>query len=102
MVKVLINTHDLKGKDVYGKRGVKIGQVEDVELDNNWQVKALDVKMNEDVGKIYGEKAGFMKKQIISLPANLLGPMTADNVTLKEEITDFDALRGNIRKESAF
>lgn len=98
----MINTHDLKGKDVYAKRGIKIGQIEDVELDNNWQVKSVDVKMNEDVGKIFGEKAGFMKKQIISLPANLLGPMTADNVTLKEEITDFDALRGNIRKESAF
>jgi sporulation protein YlmC with PRC-barrel domain len=95
----LINTHDLKGKDVYAKRGIKIGEVEDVELDNNWQVKALDVKMNDEVAKIYGEKAGFMKKQVISLPANLLGPMTADNVTLKEEITDFDALRGNIRSE---
>jgi sporulation protein YlmC with PRC-barrel domain len=98
----LINTHELKGKDVYAKRGIKIGEVEDVELDNNWQVKALDVKMSEEVGKIYGEKAGFMKKQVISLPANLLGPMTADNITLKEEITDFDALRGNIKKESAW
>jgi sporulation protein YlmC with PRC-barrel domain len=101
MVKVLINTHDLKGKDVYAKRGIKIGEIEDVELDDNWQVKALDVKMNEEVGKIYGEKAGFMKKQIISLPANLLGPIS-DNVVLKEEITDFDALRGNIRKEGAW
>lgn len=97
----MINTHELKGKDVYAKRGIKIGEVEDVELDNNWQVKALNVKMNEEVGKIYGEKAGFMKKQVISLPANLLGPMTADNVTLKEEITDFDALRGNIKSERA-
>jgi sporulation protein YlmC with PRC-barrel domain len=95
----LINTHDLKGKDVYAKLGVKIGEVEDVELDDNWQVKALDVKMNDEIAKIYGEKAGFMKKQVISLPANLLGPMTTDNVTLKEEITDFDALRGNIRSE---
>lgn len=97
----MINTHDLKGKDVYAKRGIKIGQIEDVEIDNNWQVKALDVKMNEDVGKIFGEKAGFMKKQVISLPANLLGPIS-DNVVLKEEITDFDALRGNIRTEKAF
>jgi PRC-barrel domain. len=98
VVNVLVNTHDLKGKDVYAKRGVKIGEVEDVELDNNWQVKALDVKMNDEVAKIYGEKAGFMKKQVISLPANLLGPI-ADNVTLKEEITNFDELRGNIKTE---
>lgn len=96
----MINTHDLKGKDVYAKRGIKIGQIEDVELDNNWQVKSVDVKMNEEVGKIFGEKAGFMKKQVISLPANLLGPIS-DNVVLSQEITDFDALRGNIKKESA-
>lgn len=97
----MINTHELKGKDVYAKRGIKIGEIEDVELDDNWQVKALDVKMNDEVAKIYGEKAGFMKKQVVSLPANLLGPI-ADNVTLKEEITDFDVLKGNIKTERAW
>lgn len=95
----MVTVKDLKGKDVYGKRGVKIGKVEDVEIDdNNWAVKALDVRMNEDISKIYGEKAGFMKKEIVPLPANMLGPI-GDNVTLKEEITDFESLRGQIKTE---
>ncbi len=98
MVKILVTVHELKGKHVIAKRGIMVGEVEDVELDNNWQVKALDVRMNEDVAKVFGEKAGFMKKQIVPLPANILGPI-ADNVTLTEEIKDFDELRGNIRTE---
>jgi sporulation protein YlmC with PRC-barrel domain len=98
----LVTVKSLKGKDVYGKRGVKIGEVEDVEIDdNNWTVKALDVKMNEDIAKIYGEKAGFMKKEIVPLPANMLGPI-GENVTLKEEITDFESLRGQMRTERSW
>ncbi len=98
----MVNVDKLKGKDVYGKRGVKIGKIEDVEIDdNNWSVKALDVKMNDDIEKIFGEKAGFMKKQIVPLPANMLGPI-GDNVTLKEEITDFEALRSQMRTERSF
>jgi sporulation protein YlmC with PRC-barrel domain len=98
----LVSVHELKGKEVYAKRGIKIGKVEDVELDdNNWSVKALDVRMNEDIAKIYGEKAGFMKKEIIPLPAEMLGPI-GDNVTLKEEIKDFDAIRESMRTERSF
>ncbi len=98
----MVSVHELKGKEVYAKRGIKIGKVEDVELDdNNWSVKALDVRMNEDIAKIYGEKAGFMKKEIIPLPAEMLGPI-GDNVTLKEEIKDFDALRESMKTERSF
>ncbi len=98
----MVNVNKLKGKDVYAKRGIKIGKVEDVELDdNNWSVTALDVRMNDDIAKIWGEKAGFMKKEIVPLPANLLGPI-GDNVTLKDEIKDFDALRESMRTERAF
>jgi sporulation protein YlmC with PRC-barrel domain len=97
----LVNVNKLKGKDVYAKRGIKIGKVEDVEIDDNWSVKALDVRMNDDIAKIWGEKAGFMKKEIVPLPANLLGPI-GDNVTLKDEIKDFDALRESMRTERSF
>jgi sporulation protein YlmC with PRC-barrel domain len=95
----VVSVDKLKGKDVYAKRGIKIGKVEDVELDdNNWSVTALDVRMDENVSKIYGEKAGFMKKEIVPLPANMLGPI-GDNVTLKEEIKDFNALREQTKTE---
>ena len=98
----MVSVNKLKGKEVYAKRGIKIGKVEDVEIDDsNWSVKALDVRMNDDIAKIYGEKAGFMKKEIVPLPANMLGPI-GDNVTLKEEITDFDALRESMRIERIF
>lgn len=102
MVNNLVSVHDLKGKEVFAKRGIKIGKVEDVELDdNNWSVKALDVRMNEDIAKIYGEKAGFMKKEIVPLPANMLGPI-GETVMLKEEITDFESLRGQMRTERSW
>ncbi len=98
MVVKLVTVHDLKGKEVYAKRGIKIGEVEDVELDDNWQVKALDVKMNENVAKALGEKAGFMERKVVPLPANMLGPI-ADKVTLTEEVKDFDSIRNTIRTE---
>jgi sporulation protein YlmC with PRC-barrel domain len=97
----LVFVHELKGKEVYGKRGIKVGKIEDVEVDNNWQVKALDVKMSNDIAKVLGEKAGFMKEKVVALPANMLGPI-GDTVTLNQEINNFDELRQNIRTERAF
>ncbi|MCW4025433.1 MAG: PRC-barrel domain-containing protein [Candidatus Bathyarchaeota archaeon] len=98
----MVSLDKLKGTDVYARRGVKIGKVEDVEVDdNNWSVKVVDVKMNEDVAKIYGEKAGFLEKKIVPLPAEKMGPIHEDNITLKEEFTDaeFEKLRSDIRTE---
>jgi sporulation protein YlmC with PRC-barrel domain len=99
----MVSVRELKGKDVYAKMGVKIGEVEDVELNSNWSVAALDVKMNDNVAKALGEKAGFMEKKVVPLPANLLGPISdTDRVTLAEQIQDFDALRSNIKSERAW
>ncbi len=96
----------LKGKEVFGKRGIKIGRVEDVEIDdNNWQVKVVDVKMDEDISKIYGDKAGFLKKKIVPLPASKMGPLSSDEtITLKEELTpnELDNLRNEIRTERSW
>ena len=94
----MVSVRELKGKDVYAKMGVKIGEVEDVELNSNWSVAALDVKMNDNVAKVLGEKAGFMQKKIVGVPANLLGSISADKVTL-QQIQDFDAIKSNIRTE---
>lgn len=97
----MVSVRELKGKDVYAKMGVKVGEVEDVELNSNWSVAALDVKMNDNVAKVLGEKAGFMQKKIVPLPANLLEPISADRVTL-QQIQDFDAIRSNIKTERSF
>jgi sporulation protein YlmC with PRC-barrel domain len=97
----MVSVRELKGKDVYAKMGVKVGEVEDVELNSDWSVAALDVKMNDNVAKVLGEKAGFMQKKIVPLPANLLGPISADKVTL-QQIQDFDVIKSNIRTERSF
>ena len=102
MVKNLVSVDKLKGKEVYAKRGIKIGKIEDVELDDTtWSVKTVDVKIDEDVEKIYGEKAGFMKKHVVSLPANMMGPI-GEIVTLKEEIEDVSALRESMKTERSW
>ncbi len=101
----MVSVDKLKGTDVYAKRGVKIGTVEDVELDdNNWTVKVVDIKMDEDVAKIYGDKAGFLKKKIVPLSANKMGPISGDTITLKEELTasELENLRSEIRTERSW
>ncbi len=105
MVNNLVSVDKLIGMDVFAKRGVKIGQIKDVEVDeNNWSVKIVDIKMNDDVAKIYGEKAGFFQKKIVPLPATMLGPVSGDTVTLKEELSDkdFENLRSEIRTERSW
>jgi sporulation protein YlmC with PRC-barrel domain len=97
----MVSVRELKGKDVYAKMGVKVGEVEDVELNSDWSVAALDVKMNDNVAKVLGEKAGFMQKKVVGLPANLLGTISADKVTL-QQIQDFDAIKSNIKTERSF
>lgn len=97
----MVSVRELKGKDVYAKMGVKVGEVEDVELNSDWSVAALDVKMNDNVAKVLGEKAGFMQKKVVGLPANLLGTISADKETL-QQIQDFDAIKSNIKTERSF
>jgi sporulation protein YlmC with PRC-barrel domain len=101
LVDVMVSVRELKGKDVYAKMGIKIGEIEDVELDSNWQVSALDVKMNDNVAKVLGEKAGFMQKKVVGLPATLLEPISADKITLNQ-IQDFDAIRNSIKTERSW
>lgn len=101
----MVSVDKLKGTEVFGMRGVRIGKVEDVEIDeSNWAIKVIDVKMDEDIAKIYGEKAGFLKKKIVPLPAAKMGPISGETITLREELTpsDLDSLRGEIRTERAW
>jgi hypothetical protein len=80
----------------------KLGKIDELISKNKPDIICLqEIKMNDEVAKVFGEKAGFMKKQVVPLPANLLGPIS-DNVTLKEEITNFDDLRANMRSERSF
>jgi sporulation protein YlmC with PRC-barrel domain len=102
MVKILVKPDKIKGKKVIAKNGMMIGKVEDIELDeNNWTVTTVDVKLESSIEKLYGEKSGFMKKSILPLPANLMGPIGPDSIYLKETVTDVESLRQQIETKRA-
>jgi sporulation protein YlmC with PRC-barrel domain len=92
---VLVKIEEIKGKKVIAKNGMNIGQVEDVELDNNWGVTNVDVKLNDDVAKLYGTKGGFMTKSVLPLPSDIVGPIEKE-ITLKEPITHINSLRERV------
>ena len=96
-MKNLVTIDKIKGKKVIAKNGMMIGKVEDVELnDNTWAVTEVDVRLEDAVAKLYGEKSGVMKKSIVPLPANLMGPIQEDKIYLNEKINDVESLRGQI------
>jgi sporulation protein YlmC with PRC-barrel domain len=102
VVKDMTKIDKIKGKKVIAKNGMMLGKVEDVELDeNNWTVTTVDVKLDSNVEKLYGEKSGFMKNSILPLPANLMGPIGEDSIYLTEKITDVESLRQQIETKRA-
>lgn len=96
-MKNLVNIEKIKGKKVIAKNGMMIGKVEDVELnDSTWAIKTVDVKLEDNVAKLYGEKSGIMKKSIVPLPGNLMGPIEGDTIYLNEKISDVESLRDQV------
>ena len=90
---LLVKIKDVKGKKVIAKNGMMIGEVEDIELDENtWIVKTAYVKLEDEVAKLYSVKGGFMTKSVAPLPGSLMGPMMDDKITLKEPIKDVNSL----------
>ncbi len=101
MVKYLVNLDKIKGKKVIAKNGMMIGKVEDVELDdNNWAVTTVDVKLEDNVAKLFGEKT-FMKKNIVPLPGHLMGPISGDTIYLSEKVADIPSLIAQIETKRA-
>ena len=98
----MVKIDKIKGKRVIAKNGMAIGKVEDVELDdNNWTVSSVNVKLEDDVAKLFGMKGGMMTKSEVALPANLMGPIGEDTITLKEAITDVNSLREQVETHHA-
>jgi sporulation protein YlmC with PRC-barrel domain len=97
VVIIMVKVNELKGKKVFAKRGMLIGKVEDVELDETtWGLKSVDVKLEDEVAKLYGAKGGFMTKSVVPLPATLIGQMGED-IMLKEEIKDVSSLLDHLK-----
>jgi sporulation protein YlmC with PRC-barrel domain len=104
IVKIMVKLDKIKGTKVIAKNGMMIGKVEDVELnDNTWAVTEVDVKLEDAVAKLYGEKSGMMKKSIVPLPGTLMGPIQGDTIYLNEKVSDVESLREQIEtKRSIF
>lgn len=99
---ILVKIDKIKGTRVIAKNGMMVGKVEDIELDeNNWTVTSVDVKLEDNVAKLFGEKSGLMKKSIVPLPAHLMGPMQGDTIYLNERVTDINSLIQQIETKRA-
>ncbi len=101
LVKNLTKIDKIKGKKVVAKNGMMIGKVEDIEIDdNNWAVTEVEVKLEDNVAKLFGEKT-FMKKNMVPMPAHLMGPIQGDTVYLSEKVTDIPSLVAQIETKRA-
>ena len=104
MVKILVRIEKIKGAKVVAKNGMMIGKVEDVELDETtWTVSTVDVRLEDNIAKLFGEKAGVGKKSIVPIPGNLVGSMHLDTNTvyLADKITDIESLKAQIETKRA-
>jgi sporulation protein YlmC with PRC-barrel domain len=96
MVKKLVKIDKIRGKKVFAFNGMLIGKIEDIEIDdNNWAVTEVNVKLTDDVAKLFGT-SGVMKKSEVAIPINYFGPMSAESVALKEQVKDVNSLREQI------
>lgn len=66
-----------------------MGEVDGIEIDeNNWTIAQVDVALAKEVEKLFDIKPGMLSKAVVPLPVSIMGPIGADSITLKEEITD--------------
>ncbi len=97
----MVRIEKIKGKRVIAKNGMMIGKVEDIELDeNSWAVTTVEVKLDDNVAKLFGEKT-WMKKNLVPLPASLMGPIGEDSIYLNERVTDIQSLVQQIETKRA-
>ena len=97
----MVRIEKIKGKRVIAKNGMMIGKVEDIELDeNSWAVTTVEVKLDDNVAKLFGEKT-WMKKNLVPLPASLMGPIGEDSIYLNERVTDVQSLVQQIETKRA-
>jgi sporulation protein YlmC with PRC-barrel domain len=85
----MIRPEKVYGKKVITFKGMLMGEVDGIELDeNNWTVLQVDVSLAKEMEKLFDVKSGMMSKSIVPLPVSIMGPIEADSITLKEEISD--------------
>jgi sporulation protein YlmC with PRC-barrel domain len=96
-VKILIKPDEIRGKKVITFKGMLMGKVDTIEVDEkSWQIQEVDVLLEKEMEKLFNVKAG--RKAVVPLPVSLLGPIEGESITLKEEIKDPKALLEQVHK----
>jgi sporulation protein YlmC with PRC-barrel domain len=96
----MIRPEKIYGKKVMTYRGMLMGEVDGIEVDeNNWTIRQVDVALAKEMEKIFDVKTGMMSKAIVPLPVSMMGPIEGDSIKLKEEITDPQALLSQMTSE---
>ena len=88
----------IKGKKVFTARGLHLGEVDDIEIDDNWVIM-VDVSLTKDAEKLFDVKSGMTHKSIMPIPASLMGPIGPDRITLTEVVADPKELIARVRKK---
>jgi len=98
----LIRPEKIHGKKVITYKGLLMGEVDGIEIDeNNWTITQVDVSLTKEMEKLFDIKSGMMSKSIVPVPTNLMGPIGLDSITLKEEISDPKVLVERVTSERA-
>jgi sporulation protein YlmC with PRC-barrel domain len=85
----LIRPEKIHGKKVYTYKGLLMGEVDGIEIDeNNWAITQVDVTLAKEMEKIFDVKSGMLSKAVLPVPISLMGPIGEDSIKLKEEISD--------------
>jgi sporulation protein YlmC with PRC-barrel domain len=96
----MIRPEKVYGKKVITYKGMLMGEVDGIEIDeNNWTIRQVDVSLAKEMEKLFDVKSGMMSKSIVPLPVSLMGPIGADSITLKEEISDPKKLLEQVSSE---
>ena len=66
-----------------------LGEVDAIQMDeNNWTITEVDVALTKEMEKLFDIKSGTLSKSIVPLPVSIMGPITEENITLKQAIED--------------
>ena len=83
----LIRPEKIYGKKVITYKGLLMGEVDGIQMDeNNWTIVQVDVALTKEMEHLFDIKSGMMSKSIVPVPVNLMGPITAENITLNQWI----------------
>ena len=90
--------NEVNHKKVFTAKGFFLGEVEGIEIDENWKI-TVDVSLNDEAEKLFDLKSGIRSKSIMPIPASLMGPIGPDRIALAKVVEDPKELVAKVRKK---